>query len=96
MVSNRASRLLLLVGGGLGIALLMLAFTVDAWNLILLIVGFSVLIFSFLIAQFIHAWRLYKEDEASRKASMTVCPRCKNPVYKDDTECPYCHEDLSK
>ncbi|MFW6298120.1 MAG: zinc ribbon domain-containing protein [Bacillota bacterium] len=94
MVSNRTSRLLLLVGGGVGIALLIIAFRVSALNALFLVAGFSVLVISLLIAQFIYAWSLFKTEEADRKASMTLCPHCKNPVYKDDKVCPYCHKEL--
>ncbi|MFW5914141.1 MAG: zinc ribbon domain-containing protein [Bacillota bacterium] len=96
MLENKTSRVWLLIGGGSGIAMIVLAFFIPTWNLLLLIAGFSILILSFLVAQFVGAWSLYKEEEASRKASMTYCPNCKNPIYKDDTVCPYCHEELSK
>ncbi|MFP4077603.1 MAG: zinc ribbon domain-containing protein [Bacillota bacterium] len=96
MFTNKVSRTWLIVGGGLGITLVSLAFFIPSWNLLLLILGFSFILVSLLMAQFTFAWALYKEEEASRQASMTHCPNCNNPVYKDDRVCPYCHEELSK
>lgn len=94
MFAHSPSRTVLLFGGGAGILTVLIALFIPKWTYFLIVAGFSTLIIAMLAAQFVYAWHMFKADEEKRKASMTTCRHCGNPIYKDDAVCPYCHEEV--
>ena len=96
MFTYRPSRLIVLFGAVPGLLAVFASFLIPVGTYFIIVGGFSLFMLAMITSQFVFAWHMFKEDEAKRKENMTPCQNCGKPIYKDDTVCPYCHEEVKK
>ncbi len=90
MLSFNVSRNVFLAGTAIALALVVAAFLIDGYAVLLFLSGLVVFTASFFASQVIYSLHRLKEIETEGRRRMVRCSHCEAPLYPEETKCPYC------